>query len=344
MYEQYKIELERLQLSTEDKKDLTESLSRTKTATKGLRRMLRLSTAAAVAICSLVIVASGAAIVIPVLRDYFGGQGYDQSSALLGYSVDQDGWTMKLTDCVGNDRFLYLGLELTGPTGTVLDHDDYQMDFEYHFRDLNSYGAQLQQIADSDPYDNSIRFILWIEGFDYSDNGQFDNSFNGQPIELKLNGLYRKEWNGPELERIYESEAEWDFGHQTISYADNAIRLKPNQAVNVLDTSATITSIEVTPIGVCVVIEGDGLKGHHANFSDGRCYGEPDVTLYDKTGTPFLPDSSLTPFGVRSGSGCAGGTDTSDTAYLRIVQSYGYLLDMETLGSIEICGVKIPLS
>lgn len=42
------------------------------------------------------------------------------------------------------------------------------------------------------------------------------------------------------------------------------IRLEPDLPVTTLGVEATITRVEVTPIGVYVYIEGDALKGHHS--------------------------------------------------------------------------------
>ena len=44
---------------------------------------------------------------------------YQKNSQILNLSQAVDGWTMTLTDCIGDDNRLYVGIEVTAPEGTV---------------------------------------------------------------------------------------------------------------------------------------------------------------------------------------------------------------------------------
>ncbi|MFQ7854836.1 MAG: DUF4179 domain-containing protein [Flavonifractor plautii] len=90
------------------------------------------------------VVGGGGGDRLPVLRSYFGDSAaYQQSAAELGQSVTKDGWTVTLTDCVGDDRNLWFGLEIAGPEGTVLDAENYYIDwYECQFPGLYSFLPQ----------------------------------------------------------------------------------------------------------------------------------------------------------------------------------------------------------
>lgn len=310
------------------------------------RRAMRTTVLLAAALGLLVLsvgAAVGAAVVgLPVIRDYFGGGGgYEQSAALLDRSVTRDGWSLTLTDCVGDDRYLYLGLTLTAPEGTVLDQEHYRFDgYDISFPDdrgiLGSWG--LGPLPDQDPTDNRLDFMLRARAH--------EGSFNGQAMKLSVRTLqHPSQWNEAEQrwEYVTDCAQTWDFGRMTVSYPDSTIRLTPDLPVTTLDVEATITRVEISPIGVYVRIEGDALQGHHSwvpmNAPDGYygCIEYQEITLYDKDGNAIVPYDDL------SGSGCSGGEGDHEPGYLNLVRAYGSLLDLSTLDHISICGVEIPI-
>ena len=62
-----------------------------------------------------------------------------------------------------------------------------------------------------------------------------------------------------------------------------------------------------------------------------------EITLYTTDGTAIPMMDGM------NGSGCSGGTDTSEPGYLHIARRADRLLDLDDLDRIEICGVEIPL-
>lgn len=350
MEKQYRNEIEQIYLTEKSKEILIQKLINRHTNKSRSLQVRRFSLRVAITICLLVFSTTVIAIGLPVLQKYFHGNGYQQSAAILGKSVTRDGWTLTLTDCVGDDRYLYLGLELVAPKGTILGEEEYSLEqYDVSFGNMKDYvmAWQLRQVPDEDQTDNILHFILWIEG------GYYEDTFNGKDISLMFKNLYHVgDWNEALLarEHLYDCKAEWNFNSLKITYPDNAIRFNTNVNISVLGVEANVTRVEVSPIGLLVTIEGDELKGHHEwvakDAPDGwySCIEQPEIVLYDKEGKVLEPDIQSAPFGVRAGSGCQGGERNNDEeGKLKIVQSYGYLLDMNFINYVEINGVRISL-
>lgn len=346
----YKEELDKVRLTEAGKAALTQALCR-HMAEKGEkrrpRRLVRPWIAAAAVICLLMVTAGATVLASPTLRDRgFGdGPGYGQSSAIIGRSVEQKGWTLTLTDCVGDDRRIYLGIEVTAPEGTVLDREHYafaRYDVDFPGRDWAG-GASLDQLPDDDPTDNRISFVYWSNRI--LSEGE---SINGSDVCLLLGNLCYLDWDGTgeEVAWIPVCEGAWDFGTFSLTYRDSAIRLTPELPVTTLGVEAVITQVEVSPLGVYVRIEGDALKGHHSwvekNAPDGwyGCVEYQEILLYDAEGHVLAVDGVTSDC---SGSGCSGGTDTGEEGYLVLARAFDSLVDVESLTAISVCGVEIPL-
>lgn len=352
MEQNYRNELDRIRLSQGEKDALVQSMTRKNAPAKEKkpRRVLRGSLAAAIAACTLMLTATAAVLSEPILDDYFGNTpGYQQSSAALGASDTEDGWTATVTDCVGDDQTIWFGIEITAPEGTVLDDDkEYVIDnFGFDFPDIRywygrmSGGGSFRQLEDDDPTDNKIRFLASCNFFP-----EEGTMLHGERIKLKFGKLcYPTTFNEEEgkWELEYLTRANWSIT-TTASYPDSTIRLTPNLPVMIEEAEAVITAVEVSPINVFIHIKGDSLKGHHKwmpmTARDGwyDCDGQ-DVILYTKDGTGIpLRDH------YNSGSGCSGGTDPTQEGYIRIVRRFDTLMDVTTLDRLEVNGVIVDLT
>ena len=184
------------------------------------------------AVIALLGTAAVAAVVAgPTLRDHLFGEGtpYDRSSAPVGKSVTVDGWTATITDCVGDDYNIYLGIEIEAPEGTVLDRDDYRAWVECS--DDNdqlvagySTGWWLVRLPDSAPNDNRVQF--------YYQQSSFTGGETGIKLHLKLTDFFHSPvWN--EEKKEYDTtnlwEGTWDFGEISLEFTDTTARLCPNQ-------------------------------------------------------------------------------------------------------------------
>lgn len=343
MNEQYHLELNQLRLTEESKTALITALSKHAPAPRPSPKTWRYAIAVAAVVCILVL-SVGAITLSPILGEYYeNSPGYQQSSIALGDSITKDGWTMTLTDCVADEYNLYMGVELTAPEGTVLDREDgyHFADFDYRIWGLDpGGGGGYKQIADDDPTDNSIRFI-----FRYTYSMRENQRLDGRRITLRFGELYHNtRWNEQAhgFDKSFDCKESWSFTSR-LSLSDDTILIEPNLPVTTLDVEAVITRVEVTPIGVYVYIEGDSLKGHHdwvpMNAPDGwyGCVEYQDITLHLTDGTALAMTEGM------EGSGCSGGTDTSEPGYLHLARRADTLLDMGTLDYITVCGVDIPL-
>lgn len=341
----YQNKLDEIKLTSESKYALTDFLAAHNCGAKRQgRKRFPAIVAAAAAVCILATSAAAIGFGRPILEVRFqNGAGYQQSMTALGQSVTQDGWTMTLTDSVMDEYNIYIGIEIAAPEGTVLDQQEYHFDdWDIRFPGLEDLGgaSHYEQVRDSDPADNKLQFILWAT---YS--MREEQSLNGETAELCFDGLYHNgAWNEEtcSYERIYDFEQNWSFTTE-ITLPENVICLTPNVPVHTLDVDATITRLEVTPIGVYVYITGDTLKGHHdwvpRNAPDGwyGCVEYQEITLYLTDGTAIPMTEGM------SGSGCSGGTDPSEPGSLRLARRGDTLIDMDALDYITVCGVEISL-
>lgn len=350
----YREELDRVRLSEDSKRALVKSLADHR-RTEALRpfrqnRLLRRGLVIAAVVGLLAVAAVAAVAATPTLQGtmFEDGPAYEQSSALVGKAVEQNGWTVTITDCVGDDRYLYLGVEVLAPEGTALDQGEY--DFDLDRSDVDMAGADgwgWQQLPDQDSTDNRVAFVVRLTSI-------YGGPLNGQRMHLVLRDFYHYgEWNKEEgaYEHVSDCNSTWDFGWLTVSYPDSTIRLEPNVPVTTLGVEATITQVEVSPLGVRVRIEGDALKGHHGwvpkDAPDGwySCADYQDIILYGEDGNALVVDGSMT------GSGCSGGENPDEDGYLILCRTYDksyynaphMLVDVDSLASISICGVEIPL-
>lgn len=343
MTDQYRSELDRLRLTEESKDALIAGLTAGAPASPRRPGAWRYVIAAAAAICALVL-SVGAVALSPILGEYYeNSPGYQQSSIALDRSVTRDGWTLTLTDCVADEYNLCFGVELTAPEGITLDWED-----GYHFEDWDCSirglqpggGGGYEQVPDDDPADGTVRFI-----FRYTYSMRENQSLDGRRITLRLGSLYHNtQWNeqAGAYDRSLDCDADWRFTTR-LTLPGDRILVTPDLPVTTLDVEAVITQVEVTPIGVYVYIEGDALKGHHdwvtMKAADGffGCVDYQEITLHLTDGTAIPMTEGM------EGSGCSGGTDTSEPGYLHLARRADTLIDMDTVDYITVCGIDIPL-
>lgn len=302
---------------------------------------------AAAAVAALLLVAVGAAALLkPVLQTYFGesyAYVYQKNSQILNLSQTVDGWTMTLTDCVGDDNRLYVGMEVTGPEGAVLDAKggsagglgvkDLEQGFQLPYKIEKTTisvgdGAQrpmgwyIHQVPDDSETDNHLRFVLWMN---------CRESLDGNTLSLTMSGIR----HGDE---ICDFDGSWTFEDIKLDLADQSIRLEPQVTVPVLDTTATLTELTVSPVSITLCFRGEGLIGQDQRYPNGQNIANPTIVLYDQEGNVMQMESQYAPFGSRAGSG-----SDNTTGELRIVQGYETFIDLEALDHIEVCGVDIQV-
>lgn len=307
----------------------------------------------AAAVAGLLIIAAGAVcLVSPVLQGYFGdnAQYVDQkNSQILNLSQTVDGWTLTLTDCIGDDQRLYIGMEITAPEGTVLNEKggsaaglgvkDLENGFElpYDFSECEisvedgtkkPMAWYVNQVPDESEEDNHLRFALWVN---------CSQPLDGKIISLTVSKIFHA-GSPRDGTAVYDFDGTWTFRDIKLDLADQTIRLEPNVTVPVLDTTAVLTELTVSPVSVMVCFEGEGLIGQNQRYPNGTNLEDPTIVLYDEGGNVMELESQYAPFGSRGGS-----DEDSAAGKLKIVQSYETFIDLDALARVEICGVTIPL-
>lgn len=288
---------------------------------------------AAAVIAGLLMLTTGAVFLLkPVLQTYFGASSsyvYQKNSQILNLSQTVNGWTMTLTDCVGDDNRLYVGIEVTAPEGTALNEQGYPLPYGIEEIDIAvSDGAKhpgawyINQVPDGNEADNHLRFVLWMN---------CQESLDGKDISLTLGRI--SHGNG-----VCDFDGSWTFRNIGLDLADQSIRLEPQVSVPVLDTTATLTELTISPVSITLHFQGEGLIGQCQRYPNGTNITDPTIVLYDHEGNVMQLETRYAPFGSRAGSG-----DNDTTGELRIVQSYETFIDLDALDHIEVCGVTIQV-
>lgn len=352
-FERYRSELDQVRLTSGSKKALTESLRRRKIPEKPEIRTRRVSAglgkiAAAAAIVCLVSVLSVAAVAKvvgdPTLGNAFHGDqaGYDQSSGIIGRSVERDGWTITITDCVGDDFQAFLGLEVEAPEGTVLDAEHYEI-----YAD-NEYGRQgvpgtlngfFYSLPDDDPADNRIHMIYdW-----YTTRGESNHvRMRLSLIDLVENHGYL--WDEKNWDRRMVKEGRWDFGWINIDYADNALRFAPMVTIpdSGLESDLVLSEVVISPVGM--YLHFDGPEPYYANWVDNwymPCVYDTirifdvdgnEITLSD--GLFYGPERTYRSF--TSSANAMSDANCDEPAELNLV-------DLDRVAAISVAGIIIPV-
>lgn len=281
------------------------------------------------AVIALLGTAAVAAVVAgPTLRDHLFGEGaaYDRSSAPVGRPVTVDGWTATITDCVGDDYNLYLGIEVEAPEGTVLDRDDYRVWVECSDDNEQlvagcSTGFWLDRLPDNDPSDNRVQFSY--------QQSSFTGGETGITLQFKLRDFFHSPvWN--EVKQDYEVtdlwEGTWDFGEVTLDFTDTTARVYPGLS---LGGDVALAEIDVSPLGVYAVLSGEAANTEIIRedvirqmcFLRGRDGGERQVHT-----SGYIYDVE------------------KKQATLIWEYEEGVLLDVSELESVVLCGQEFALS
>lgn len=276
------------------------------------------------AVIALLGTAAVAAVVAgPTLRDHLFGEGtpYDRSSAPVGKSVTVDGWTATITDCVGDDYTIYLGIEVEAPEGTVLDRDDYWVwvdcTDDNEQMAAGTFMGALTQLPDKDPTDNRVQF--------YYTQGAMNGGETGITLQFKLADFFHNSvWN--EAKKDYDVtnlwEGTWDFGEVTLNFTDTTRRVYPNLPLG-RDGAVVLEEIDVSPLGVHAVLSGAGADEDQYQqhvIKDG-------CLLRARDGRELSPH-------IRSWAW----NWQLEKGYLGWVYEDGVLLDVSEIESVTLCG------
>ncbi len=300
------------------------------------------------------------------LLDYFEARTPEDQGVLedsiyqLGLSESWNGWTVALTDCVGDDVNSYVWIEVTAPEGTVLcPPEDGQFCSGYTMRTAEDYsGSSITSIPDDDPGDERISFCLKLTAL--------QGTLRGQTVDLTLEPIVDCWWSDPGTDRAVLHKGDvtraikdhtWHFEDVALNYPDQAVRLAPDVETPYRDGTATLTGLEITPLTATVRIEGGSCYDHHgraAGTSAGAasdphtwfdCWDALETVLVMKDGT------SLELTQLNGGSGCQDGVSNDlyeGVPYVEKRVRYAKasdprVIDPSQVDHILVCGVRVEL-
>ena len=310
------------------------------------------------------------------LLNYFDARSPEDRNALeesiyqINRSETYNGWTVELTDCIGDDTNGYVWVEVTAPEGTVLQPPEGGQFCSMYYLDSpeDHFGRNITALPDSDPQDNCISFCLELNSL--------DGNLRGQTVDFTLEPIvdvwwtdsgteYAAQHNGSELTEAIRDHT-WVFEDVVLDYPDQAVRLTPNLEVPYMDGTATLTNIEITPLTATVRIEGGSCYDHHGRAAAEAagskipvssdpdtwfdCWHALETTLVMKDGTILEPPEWC----GKGGSSCQDGVSSDTYTGVPYVQkAFQYatnsnlipprVIDPSQVDYILVCGVRIDM-
>lgn len=175
---------------------------------------------------------------------------YEAYKTDRGCTQTADGWTVTLTDCVGSENMLYIGVELTVPEGTDPNKPyrfgDYDMTFPDGSRATIGGG-----INDAPPYDgpdgDTLHFVWHMNVA--PDSRTEVQSLQGKTVDLTIDSVYRLDWNAEtdRYDEILMTDHVWKFEDVKLDYPTADTTYAVNKPVEYLGGTATLDEIMVSP-------------------------------------------------------------------------------------------------
>ena len=175
------------------------------------------------------------------LLGYFEARTPEDQSALaegiyqLNRSETYNGWTVELTDCIGDDSNVYLWVDVTAPEGTVLTPPEGGwISSSFHVELPEDVSAammtSLTALPDEDAGDNRISFCIMINAV--------SGDLRGKQVDITLEPI-TESWvtTGENGGRVFQEggtlteairDHSWVFEDVMLDYPDQTIRLEPN--------------------------------------------------------------------------------------------------------------------
>ena len=262
----------RLRAAAEQEDDMKDSTKRTIRRTSH-RLIIGVAVAAALTTGALAAAVNGG------LLGYFEARTPEDQSALeegiyqLDRSETYNGWTVELTDCIGDDSNVYLWVDVTAPKGTALTPPEggwISSGFQAELpEDVSAtMMTSLTALPDEDAGDNHISFCIMINAV--------SGDLRGKQVDITIEPI-TESWvtTGENGDLVFHEggtltqairDHEWVFEDVTLDYPDQTIRLTPNVEVPYLDGTATLTQVEISPLNTRVRIEGGSCYDHHGRL------------------------------------------------------------------------------
>lgn len=208
------------------------------------RRRRRLPVLAFLAGAAVLLMGAAAVWQSGLLR-YFQGPGGSQVSGLSQYShpvgisgTSEDGWTLTVDECMGDDQWTFLWLTLSAPKGTELpvlqEGDAFYVNL--YAPDL---GMDKIQVFDESPGDNQLNLAAGICA---------GRNLSGETISLRVTQIqYRPGASG---EMILLQGGEFVVDGIVLNYPNTVTYTQPMVQVPYFDGTVQVTELKATPFFV----------------------------------------------------------------------------------------------
>lgn len=354
----------RLQQAAEQEEIMTDA---TKRKVRKISRGMIIGIAAA---CLLTVGALAAAL-SPGLRSYFdagtpGAQEVLESGIYqLNRSETYNGWTVALTECVGDDNNAYIWVDITAPEGTVLETSETK-GISGGFtllapESFDDYLGMWIKVPDEDPSDHQISRLIYLST---------SMPLRGETFSFSIGPLIDWWWvdYGTETAQQHQGSAlteairdhEWVFEDVVLDYPDQTIRLTPDMEVPYLHGTAALTKLEVSPLNVTVRLEGGSCSGQDISVLEETVVTASDVTISVGTDSgSYEPESSQQPdspaveLHMKDGSVLVPNGDSSlshgpdyverSVQYADSGSDPDRIIDPAQVDYVTVCGVDVPM-
>ncbi len=276
----------------------------------------------------------------------------------IGETKMVEGWEVTLSRCAGDERMLYIWVEMRAPDSFVYEPPEDYLDL-YMKWDLMVENNQQKSGSGTSKFtwDEETRTITYCSGWPTRD------SVVGETADIVLEPLRWDGWNWEKEE--WDMRPLWDgdmvFEDVELNYPNETIRLTPDLELPYLDGTTTLTQLEISPFRAFARVEGGSCYQHHwVNDGDGLrrnydgsldCQGALTVELHMKDGTVIVPRTAVL-------SRCQDGFETEDHSYagecyverrmeyepIPIDGMPDRIIDPAQVDYVTVCGVNIPIN
>ena len=218
-------------------------------AGKTPRRKGRKGPLIAVLAAAAVLLMGAAAWQSGLLR-YFQGPGGSPASGLSRYSApvgvsgtSEDGWTLTVEECMGDDQWVFLWLTLAAPEGTELpalgEGDSFYVNVS-----VPGLGMDKIQVYDLTPGDNRLQAAAGLRA---------GRDLRGEVVSLQVNQVQYRPAGGGEI--IPLQRGTFTVEGIPLDYPDTVTRSRPMVQIPCGDSTALLTQLTVTPFAVSLELD-----------------------------------------------------------------------------------------
>lgn len=362
-----------IKFSEQEKQQLADKLyastqqteKHTKQQTKLFRRPLRPIAIALLFAIGISVAGYGATTIRNVIKENFQGApaataDFEKNITYLGITDTWNGWSLTLTDVIGDYSAIWIGFELKSPENCKFDperyyhFDDRDIQFKPNFSYFKGINVENMKFVD----EHTLTGVLEI---------RTDVPLQNELVSISLSKFYdiydeldttakTETYIRHTLTEDYQeiNQHTFSFKNVPLNYKTMEITLTPNDKVSVFQGEATLTKIIISPISVTARVEGEGCKNHHYKPSSRpEVYRDSNIKVLDgsvynqaclrELGLKVIcKDGSELKFTSSSGS-CEDKAKSYQPYHLEKTLRAKQIIDLDNIAYIEVCGIRYTI-